>query len=83
MSTMITVRRMNAGDKAWLKSEASRAGVSMEEFVRRLIHEGRERARIRVKPSEAFRRHFGPENGIELPLRGDFGYKPVRFRGGE
>lgn len=83
MSTMITVRRMHPGDKAWLKSEARRAGVSMEEFVRRLIHETRERARIRVKPSEAFRRHFGPEHGIELPLRRDYGYRPVEFREGE
>jgi len=55
----------------------------MQEFVRRLIHERREHARRRVKPSEAFRHHFGPEHGVELPLRGDYGYKPVRFRDGE
>ena len=37
MSATITVRRMDPGDKAWLKSEARLAGVSMEEFVRRMI----------------------------------------------
>ncbi len=83
MSSTITVRRINPGDKAWLKSEAHRAGVSMEEFVRRLIRERRKKDRSRVKPSEAFRSHFGPEHGIELPLRGHYGYRPVRFRDGE
>lgn len=82
MSSMITVRRINPGDKAWLKREARRAGVSMEEFVRRMIRAGRERARKRVKPSEAFQRCFGPEHGVELPSRGEYGYRPVRFRDG-
>ena len=83
MSSAITVRRLDPGDKAWLKSEAHRAGVSMEEFVRRLIRERRKKDRSRVKPSEAFRSQFGPEHGIELPLRGHYGYRPVRFRDGE
>lgn len=83
MSSTITVRRINPGDKAWLKSEAHRTGVLMEEFVRLMIRERRESVRSRIKPSEAFRRHFGPEHGVELPLRGDYGYKPVRFRDGE
>ena len=83
MSSTITVRRIDAGDKAWLKSEARRAGVSMEEFVRRLIRERREKSRSRAKPSEVFRRHFGPEHGVELPRRRRFGYRPVEFRDGE
>ena len=83
MSSMITVRRIDSGDKAWLKREARRAGVSMEELVRRMIREGREKARSRLKPSEAFRRHFGPEHGVELPLGNRYGYKPVKFRDGE
>ena len=82
MSSTITVRRINPNDKAWLKSEARRAGVSMEEFVRRLISERHERSRAGMKPSEAFRRYFGPEHGIELPSRGQYGYKPVNFREG-
>ncbi len=52
----------------------------MEELVRRMIREGREKARSRLKPSEAFRRHFGPEHGVELPLGNRYGYRPVKFR---
>ncbi len=83
MSSTITVRRIDAGDKAWLKSEARRAGVSMEEFVRRLIRDRREKSRSRGKPSEAFKQHFGPKHGIELPPRVRYGYRPVEFRDGE
>ena len=45
MSSVITVRGIDPGDKSWLKREARETGVSMEEFVRRLIREQRERAR--------------------------------------
>lgn len=34
-------------------------------------------AEPRVKPSEAFRRHFGPEHGVELPPRARYGYRPL------
>ena len=83
MSSTITVRRINPGDKAWLKTEARRAGLSMEEYVRRLISEKRESAHGQMKPSETFRRYFGPENGVDLPVRGSHGYRPVEFRDGE
>ena len=83
MSSTITVRRMDPGDKAWLKSEARLAGVSMEEFVRRMIRDGRTGSRRRMRPSEAFTRCFGPEHGVELPLRRRYGYRPVEFREGE
>ncbi len=39
MGTSITVREIDPGDKSWLRREARQTGVSMEEFVRRLIHE--------------------------------------------
>ena len=80
MSATITVRRMDPADKAWLKSEARLAGISMEEFVRRIIRDKREALRRRMRPSEAFGRYFGPEHGVELPLRGCYGYRPVEFR---
>ena len=83
MSGTITVRRIDPGDKAWLKSQARRSGVSMEELVRRLIRGCREESRRHMKPSEAFRRHFGPEHGVELPPRERYSYKPVAFRHGE
>ena len=68
MKSTITVRDVDPGDKSWLKREARQVGVSMEEFVRRLIREKREQSRRRPKrASEAFRRYFGPDNGIELP----------------
>lgn len=28
-------------------------------------------------PAEAFKRHFGPEHGVELPPRVRYGYRPV------
>ncbi len=83
MSSTITVRRMDPADKAWLKSEARLAGVSMEEFVRRLIREKREALRSRMSPSEAFGRYFGPEHGVELPMHGRYGHRPVEFRDAE
>ncbi len=79
MSTTITVRNMDPRDKSWLKREAHRRGVSMEELVRHLIHKGRENTECRVKPSEAFKLYFGPEHGVELPPRGRYGYRPVKF----
>ena len=60
MNSTITVRDINPGDKAWLQREARQAGVSMEEFVRRLIREKRVNSERRAKPSEVFERHFGP-----------------------
>ena len=79
MGSVITVRDIDPGDKSWLKREAHQRGVSMEEFVRRLIHETREREERRETPSEAFRRYFGPEHGIDLPLPEQYGYRPVAF----
>lgn len=75
MSSTVTVRDVEPGDKAWLKREARRLGISMEELVRRLIRRGRERARLREKPSEAFRKYFGPDHGVDLPAR-RLGYRP-------
>ena len=39
MNSTITVRDIDSRDKAWLEREARLVGVSMEEFVRRLIRE--------------------------------------------
>ena len=76
MTSTITVRDINPSDKAWLQREARHFGVSVEEFVRRLI---REKCRRSAKPSEAFKRFCGPEHGVELPARPHYGYKPVTF----
>ena len=75
----ITVRGVDPGDKSWLRREARRSGVSMEEFVRRLIHEERRKAERRLKPSEAFMRCFGPRHGVELPPPEPRGYRPLLF----
>jgi len=80
MSSIITVRNIDSGDKSWLQQEAKDQGVSMEEIVRRLIREKRQKAQSREKPSEVFRRYFGPEHGVELPPRGKYGYRPVEFQ---
>ena len=79
MSTTITVRSIDPGDKSWIKREAHSTGVSMEEFVRRLIHEKRQKTEFRPKPSEAFKRYFGPKHGVDLPPRKHQGYRPVLF----
>ena len=55
----------------------------MEELVRRLIHERREGLQRRLSPSEAFKRYFGPEHGVELPPRAGYGYRPVELTGGD
>lgn len=80
MSTTITVRDLDPGDKSWLKREAHHLGISMESLVRRLIHERRESAQRRTVPSEVFKRYFGPEHGVDLSLRRQHGYRPVEFQ---
>jgi len=79
MSTGLTVRDIDPADKSWLRREARHVGVSMEEFVRRLIHEKRTKTERRPKPSEAFARHFGERHGVELPTSARFSYKPLSF----
>lgn len=79
MSTTVTVRGIDPADKAWLKREARQVGVSMEEFIRHMIREKRAKTEHRASPSEAFKRYFGPENGIELPESGHYTYRKVEF----
>ncbi len=79
MSSVITVRDIDPGDKAWLRHEASHTGLSMSQYVRRLIREKREDVERHLRPSEVFKRHFGPEHGIELPPRGRHRHKAVTF----
>ena len=67
MSTSISIRDIDPGDMSWLRREARRTGESVEELVRRLIHDKRTRAEGRLKPSTAFARHFGKTYGVELP----------------
>jgi len=83
MGTSITVRDITPDDKSWLRREARQIGVSMEELVRRLIHEKRMKTERRPKPSEAFARYFGKEHGVELPPPVRCGYKPLSFSGEE
>ncbi len=40
-------------------------------------------AEPREKPSEVFRRYFGPEHGVELPPRVRYGYRPHDLDDGE
>ena len=81
MTSTITVRNIDPRDKAWLKREARQVGVSMEEFVRRLIRQKRANNERRATPSEAFERYFGPEHGVELLLPERYGSKLVAFVG--
>ena len=85
MGNTITVRDIDPGDKAWLRREARHTGISMEEFVRRLIREKRENAAGEMRPSQVFERYFGSEYGVDLPERSRHGYRPFLFEyeGGE
>jgi len=51
----------------------------MKGLLRRLFDERRERTRRRTSPSEAFKRYFGPEHGVDLPPRSRYGYRPVEL----
>ena len=79
MGTSITVRDISPADKSWLRRKTRQTGVSMEELVRRLIHEKRTRTERRLKPSEAFARHFGEKHGVELPPPVRRRCKPLSF----
>ena len=79
MGATITIRDIDSGDKPWLSREARLIGISMEELVRRLIHEKRTRSERRRKPSMAFARHFGKKHGVELPPPIRRGYQPLSF----
>ena len=74
-------RDIDPCDKSWLRRKTRRTGVSMEELVRRLIHEKRMKAERRPKPSGAFARHFGECHGVELLPLIHRGYKPLPFSG--
>ena len=83
MSSSITVRNIDPADKAWLRREARHLGVSMEELVRLLIRERRTKTERRLKPSEAFARHFGAEHGVDLALPVRCGYRPLVLSGND
>ncbi len=86
MGNTITVRDIDPGDKAWLRREARYTGISMEEFVRRLIREKRENTAGETRPSQVFERYFGAEYGVDLPEPSRHGYRPFVFEdegGGE
>lgn len=79
MGSVIVVSRIDSGINRGFKREARRASVSVAQFVRLLIREKRERAEPDEKPSDVFRRRFGPEHGVDMPPRGRYGYKPPAF----
>ena len=79
MSSALTVRDIDPGDKSWFNRETRHVGVSMEEFVRRIIREKCIKTEQRPKPSEVFGRYFGRKHGVELPPRVPMAYKPVEF----
>jgi plasmid stability protein len=76
---MLTVRQIDRADKEWLQNEAARQQLSMEELVRRLIHEKRQQSTEQSRPSDIVRRHFGPNGGIDLGERRRFGFDMPTF----
>ena len=71
---MLTVRQIDPADKEWLQREAARQQISMEQLVRRLIHEKRQQAMEQSKPSEIVRRYFGAQGGVDLSERQRYGF---------
>ena len=82
MTTTITVRGLDPQDETWLRHEARTRGVSMAALVRQFVHERRKKAQRHAAPVEAFKRYFGPEHGVELPLETRYGHRPRRFEEG-
>ena len=80
---MLTVRQIDQGDKDWLQSEAERRHLSMEELVRRMIRDERQRSLRRRKPSEIVLRYFGPDAGVDLGERARFGFEARDLLGPE
>ena len=80
MSFAITVRNLSTEEKSWLRQSARTQQISMEELVRRLIRRERERSSSRESVADAFRRYFGPEHGVDLPLSRGLGYRPVSLQ---
>lgn len=80
MKASITIRGIDPVDKSWLQRRARQEGISMEEFMRRLIHDNRTKSERHVLPSKVFAEYFGEENGIELPSPSRYGYRPLSFR---
>ena len=78
-NSVITVRDIDPADGSWVRREAEHHGISMEEYVRRLIREKRKLSEGHQRPSSAFRRYFWAKHGIELPLPRSHGYRPVTF----
>ena len=64
MSTSITVRHIDPTDQSWLKREARLVGVSLEEFVRRIIYEKREKTESRPRPSKPSPATLERGNGV-------------------
>jgi hypothetical protein len=81
--SMLTVRQIDRADKEWLQREAARQQLSMEELVRRGIHEKRQQSMQQARPSAIVRRYFGPEAGIELGRHGTFGFELQDLEDGE
>ena len=79
LSFTITVRNLTLTDKSWLRQSARSQAISMEELVRRLIRRERKRSESRESVADAFKRYFGPENGVDLSLRRGFGYRPLHL----
>ena len=50
-----------------------------------IIHDMDEEDEVepREKPSEVFKRYFGPEHGVALPPRSRYGYRPLDLSDGE
>ena len=77
MSHTLTIRDVQKADKAWLKAEAKLRKISMEELVRRIIHDTRQTNSATTRPSEIIKQVFGENHGVDLPKRGRYGLRPI------
>lgn len=72
---MLPVRQIDQVDKGWLQSEAERRHLSVEELVRRMIRDERQRSLRRRKPSEIVGRYLGPNASVDLGERARFDFE--------
>ena len=79
MSSTITVRDIDPGINPGSNTKRVISAFRWKSSSVTLFAKSARRVERRTKPSEAFKRYFGPEHGVELPPPERYAYTPVEF----
>jgi plasmid stability protein len=72
----LSVRRINKAVYERLRVRAALHGVSMEEEIRQILVQA---VTVPTRISEVFKKHFGPENGVDLTIAERKPHHPLEF----